>query len=198
MTQRRRLWLLIALGAIGAGVTGAVVWQQQNALPRRLGVVAEGRLYRSGELTPEQLERVAREHGVRRVVSLLNPDVPESVAERAAAERLGIAWENVPLTGDGASAPADRERLRALLLDPNAPPTLVHCAAGANRTGLACGIYRLHHDGWTLQQVMDEMRKYGFKDKAHHENLRQALAAEAELAKHLTETPPGEHPPDGK
>lgn len=191
------MWLLIALGAIGVGATGAVVWQQQNALPKRLGVVAEGKLYRSGELTPAQLERVAREHGVRRIVSLLNPDVPESTAERAAAERLGIAWENVPLTGDGASAPADRERIRALLLDPNAPPTLVHCAAGANRTGLACGIYRLHHDGWTLQQVMDEMRRYGFKDKAHHENLRQALAAEAELATRHAEDAPRPGAPAG-
>jgi len=70
-----------------------------------------------------------------------------------------------------------------VLLDPALRPILVHCAAGVNRTGLAIGMYRLHVEGWTLEQVLEEMRHFGFEDLPKHENLRNALAAEAELAR---------------
>jgi len=85
----------------------------------------------------------------------------------------------VPLTGDGASTPADRARILALLRDANAPPTLVHCAAGVNRTGLAVGLYRLHVQHWPLEKVLAELKQFGFEDQPQHENLRSALATEA-------------------
>ncbi len=153
-----------------------------GALPKRFGVVVEGQLYRCGEITPRQLEHVANEHGIRTVLSLLNPDVPESTAERQAAERIGLRWINVPLPGDGASTPEERARIKAALFDPTATPLLVHCAAGANRTGLAIGMYRMHQQGWSVEQVLEEMRRYGFEDLPKHENLRQALVSEWQVA----------------
>ncbi|MEW6252551.1 MAG: tyrosine-protein phosphatase [Planctomycetota bacterium] len=163
-----------------AGVGGAAWWRSR--LPRRFAVVDQGKLYRGGTLYPGQLARLQGSYGIGRVISLLDSEAPETLGERDAAARLGIAWENVPLPGNGASTPAERDRLRALLLAPGAPPTLVHCAAGVNRTGLAVGMYRLHGQGWTLEQVMAELRATDFEDEPQHESLRQALAAEAELA----------------
>lgn len=169
--------------AVGAALGGgAWAWQSAFGPPKRFGVVETGRIYRSGEITPRQLERVARENGIRTVLSMLDPDDAESVAEREAAERIGLRWLNVPLRGDGSSTAADRDRIRALLLDESNGPMLVHCAAGANRTGLACGMYRLHAQGWTVERVLSEMRDYGFDDLPKHENLRAALRAEAEIA----------------
>ncbi|MFN0135074.1 MAG: fused DSP-PTPase phosphatase/NAD kinase-like protein [Phycisphaerae bacterium] len=180
--SRTRVMLAALLVLAIGGVGGAWVWHEYVSFPKRFGVVHEGRLYRSGEVTPGQLERVAQQRGVKTVLSLLDPAAPESIAERAAAERLGIRWLNVPLTGDGASKPEDREKMRTILLDEANAPLLVHCAAGANRTGLACGMVRLHRDGWTIEQVLDEMRRYSFDDLPKHENLRAALREEAELA----------------
>ena len=179
MTPRhRKVALALALLATFGGAS-AVVWRQPGELPKRFSVVVEGRLYRSGRVTPLQLESLAREHGVQTVLSLLDPAVPESVAEHRAAERLGLRWLNLALPGDGASTPEQRERLKSILFDDAIGPLLVHCAAGANRTGLAVGLYRLHKQAWTLDQVLDEMRSLGFKDRPHHQNLRDALAAEA-------------------
>lgn len=165
---------LIVVVACGA----ALVYLQQGATPKRFGVVEEGRLYRCGEITPRQLEHVARVYGLRSVLSLLDPDTPASVAEREKAEQLGLRWINVPLPGNGASTPEDREKIRAVLFDPAAGPILVHCAAGTNRTGLAIGMYRIHQQAWTVAQVLAEMRRYGFEDLPKHENLRRALATE--------------------
>ena len=178
-TSPRCVCVASAALVVAAAALYGLAW---TGMPKRFGVVEEGRLYRCGEISPRELERVARERGVRTVLSLLNPSVPESVAEREAAERLGLRWINVPLPGNGASTPEQRELIKAVLFDSEAAPLLVHCAAGANRTGLAAGMYRLHRQGWTLEQVLGEMRQYGFEDEEHHENLRQALAAEERMA----------------
>ena len=168
----------VVLLAAYAGVAG--IWWHANRLPRRFAAVVEGQLYRSGEVTPGQLRRLHGEYGIGRVISFLAADYPVTAAERRTAAQLGMQWENVPLPGNGASTSADRQRILALLAEPNAPPTLVHCAAGVNRTGLAVGLYRLQCQEWTAQQVLEELRSHGFEDGPQHENLRQALAAEAE------------------
>lgn len=181
-SRRRVSYGALLTGAIVAALLLAFFWQQANAMPKRFAPVVEGRLYRSGEVSPAQLERLAAQHGIRRIVCLLNPEAPETQAEREAAERLGLEWRNIGLPGNGASTPEERRQILELLTAPDAPPTLVHCAAGTNRTGLAVGLYRLHVQGWTLDEVLDEMRRFEFEDEPHHENLRQALAAEAAQA----------------
>jgi protein tyrosine phosphatase (PTP) superfamily phosphohydrolase (DUF442 family) len=163
--QRARLGLLIALLLVGAAAGGGWYWSE----------VVPGKLYRSGDISPAQLERVAHDLGIKRVISVLDPNVPESVAEREAAQRLGLRWENVPMRGNGESTPADRERILALLKEPDAPTTLVHCSAGTNRTGLAIGLYRIHCEGWTYEQVLEELKRYSFDDLDKHENMREAL-----------------------
>lgn len=180
LSQRRARLALALLAVTASGA--ALVYMQRRATPKRFGVVEEGRLYRCGEITPHELEYVTRKYGLRTVLSLLNPEVPESTAERETAERLGLRWVNVPLPGDGASTPEDRDRIKAVLFDPAAAPFLVHCAAGTNRTGLAIGMYRIHQQGWTTAQVLAEMRRYNFEDLPKHENLRQALATEWQKA----------------
>lgn len=178
----RPLRLALIAGTLAfAAAAGLWTWHETTRLPKRFGVVEAGRLYRSGEVSPAQLEEVAREKGVRTVISLLDPAAPESVAEREAAERLGLTWLNIPLRGDGSSTPEARNRIREILLRADTGPMLVHCAAGSNRTGLACGMWRIHRDGWTVEQVLDEMRRYDFEDLEKHENLRAALRDEQRL-----------------
>ena len=175
----RRLRIAVVLAAVFALVAGGALWWRATLWPRRFAPVVAGHLYRSGEVTPAQLDRLVRDYGIRRVVSLLDASAPVTVAERAAAARLGLEWHNIPLPGDGASTPAERRQILALLSDPNAPPTLVHCAAGTHRTGLAVGLYRLRCQHWPLEQVLAELKQFGFNNLPKHENLRQALVAEA-------------------
>jgi protein tyrosine/serine phosphatase len=168
------LVLVVAAGAVGGGVA----WSQAR-LPKRFAEVVPGKLYRSGEVSASQLAVAHKEHGVRRVISLLDASAAETIAERDAAQRLGLEWYNIPMGGSGQSTPEARRRVLELLADPDAPPTLVHCGAGTNRTGLAIGLYRIHCQGWSLDATLEEMRQYGFRDLAKHEELRAALRAAA-------------------
>jgi protein tyrosine/serine phosphatase len=176
---RRRVWL-IAVAALALAF--GLAWVQSMVLPKRFAAVDPGRLYRAGTVTPAHLKKLSSDYGVRTVLSLLDANAPETIAERAAAEKLGLRWINVPLPGNGASTPEQRERIKQVLFDDSPSGLLVHCAAGTNRTGLAVGMYRMHRQGWTLDQVRAEMRRFDFEDEPHHENLRQALVAEAALA----------------
>lgn len=178
----RRTRLGIALLALTLYLTVAGLWWRSARLPRRLATVVEGQLYRSGLVLPGHLERLQRDYRIGRVVSLLAADAPVTIAERKTARRLGLEWHNIPLRGSGQSTPADRRRILDLLSDSDAPPTLVHCAAGVHRTGLAVALYRLHCQGWGLEQVLDEMRVFGFEDLPKHQALHRALEAEAEAA----------------
>jgi len=186
--------LLAIVAASSAG--GALLWWHAGQWPRRFAIVDAGRLYRSGEVTPQHLARLHHEYGIRRVISLLDPTAAVTCAEREAAQTLGLEWHNVPLPGDGASTPRQRDLLRTLLVQPDSPPTLVHCAAGVNRTGLAVGMYRLHCQGWSLAQVMAELRANDFEDLPKHQNLRDALQAEAQLAE--LAAAPAAHLPDAE
>ncbi len=174
-SNRRLLLIFLLIDAVVVAVVLMLIFSWSQQLPKRFGVVKEGELYRSGEITPKQLANLQREYGIRRIISLLNPSAPESHAERAAADQLGIVWDNVPLRGDGSSTEAERTRILNLIRRPEAGPTLVHCAAGANRTGLAIGLYRIHDEGWGYEQVLAEMRDYDFEDLPKHQNLRDAL-----------------------
>lgn len=192
MRNRYRLAAMIVL--ISAVAAGGMGWWQVVRLPRRFAAVVPGQLYRSGEVLPGQLERLVEEQGIRRIVCLLDPDAALTRAEERAARALGLEWHNIPLPGDGESTPAEREQILALLSDAEAPPTLVHCAAGANRTGLAIGLYRLRYQGWSLEQTLRELRANGFKDLPKHESLRQALAAEAARARPPTPSADADKP----
>jgi hypothetical protein len=178
-----RRWLglaVVAAMAVYAGVAGQ--WWRTHRLPRRFEAVVPGQVYRSGVITPGQLRRLHRDYGIGRVISFLAPDSPLTIAERRTAEELGLQWENVPLPGDGASTPAERQRILALLTEPNAPATLVHCAAGVHRTGLAVGLYRLYCQHWSADGVLGELHAHGVRNGTH-QNLCQALAAEAVAAR---------------
>ncbi|MFH1747136.1 MAG: hypothetical protein ABIG44_08860 [Planctomycetota bacterium] len=183
---RRQFWVLTIISLCMAGIALGLTWHFSTLLPKRFAAVVEGRLYRSGSVSPEQLTRLHELYDIRRVICLLDDQAQITKAEYQAATTLNIEWHNIALPGDGSSTAEDRQRILALLKAPSEGATLVHCAAGSNRTGLAIGLYHLHCDGWSLPQVLEEMRSHGFKDKPHHENLRQALAREAAIAPHST------------
>ena len=172
---------LLAAAALGAGAFATYSWV--TYLPKRFGVVDEGqlKLYRSGDVTPAQLERLHAKYGIGRVICLLNPADPGArdaiLAEHATAERLGMQWIDLPMHGDGTSTPEARAKLVALYRVKDAPPTLVHCSAGVYRAGLAVGLYRIHFQGWTYDQVHAELLQHGFEDTPKHENMRAALRA---------------------
>jgi len=111
---------------------------------RNWGVVAPGRLYRSNHPSPRQLRAAAGRLGIRTVLNLRgHRDTCGSDAlGREAAAELGLRQVDAPLESRGAPH-KDRVLRLAKLFREMPEPVLLHCKSGADRTGLAAGIWLL-------------------------------------------------------
>lgn len=154
------LFVLASLGAAG----WLVVLDRQNRLVwDHWDVVKPGILYRSGQLAGDQLTEAVRRYGIRTVVNFQFGG-KEMEAERSLARRLGVGFVNLPMPGDGFGEEAQFRKVLELTDDPARRPVLVHCARGTCRTGSAVAMYRFERDGWTIEDVADEMKRQTYRD----------------------------------
>lgn len=156
--------LALALALIPASIAGfyAFDWllnaYRAQLLPKNFAAVTPGILYRSGQMRPEHLEQVIAEEGIRTIVCL-NPG--DRAEEAEIARRLGIDYVELPMPGDGRGEATLFHEYLKIVGQPERRPVLVHCAAGAYRTGVAVALYRMVFSGWTAESAMREMAYYG-------------------------------------
>ena len=101
-----------------------------------------GMCYRSGHPSRLLLCR-AKELGVKHILSLRGGhDLPHNIRERELCTKLGLSYENVSMSS---SNPPTKRKLQQLIhtFENFNEPFLMHCKTGADRTGLAAGIYHL-------------------------------------------------------
>lgn len=106
--------------------------------------IKPGRAYRSAQLDATSLELVLGEYQIRTIVNLrgTNEDKPWYQNERRVAEELGVTLVDIPMS-------AQRLPPRDVLLQiydtfvEAEEPILIHCEAGADRTGAASVIWRM-------------------------------------------------------
>jgi protein tyrosine phosphatase (PTP) superfamily phosphohydrolase (DUF442 family) len=124
---------------------------------RNWGVVESGRLYRSNHPTPWQLEQAVRRHGIRTVINLRGhrEACGSDALGRQAAAALGLEHIDAPLESRGAPH-KDRVLRLAGIFSRMTEPGLIHCKSGADRTGLAAGIWLLARGG-TVEAALDQL-----------------------------------------
>src|SRR5439155_4655128 len=106
-------------------------------------VVVPGRVYRSAQLTPAQLERVVRDHDIKTVINLRGrPFSDWYPAEAQTTQALGVSQEDITTSANRLPAPGEVRRLIEIF-DRSEHPILMHCQQGADRTGLAATMYLL-------------------------------------------------------
>lgn len=131
---------------------------RDNVIARNFGVVQEGVLYRAGRLTPSQTRQVVEEKKIRTIIDLgayRGKPVDERNAQRT-AEALGVVRFTFALEGDGSGDPNDYAQALRIIAKPEFQPVLVHCAAGAQRTGVCVIFYREIFQGRSLDEAFAE------------------------------------------
>jgi protein tyrosine phosphatase (PTP) superfamily phosphohydrolase (DUF442 family) len=170
-TPKRSGVRTVVLIGVAAAVIGGAIWLWEDVLedrfiPKRWGVVDQGAVYRSGQLSAALVERTLRDNGIEVVVSL-RPDEPgnkDHEAEQQAVEDLGIDWLVFPLRGDGTGDIANYARAIAAIVEAKrqGEPVVVHCAAGSYRAGGVVAAYRLLVEGADPADVYAEMLDYDY------------------------------------
>jgi protein tyrosine/serine phosphatase len=104
--------------------------------------VVENQCYRSAQLDAAELEAVVKRYGIQTVINLRGPKpgAPWYDQEMRKANELGVAHIDLSMS--------DRKELNfpesvhlIEIMKSARKPMLIHCKAGADRTGLACALY---------------------------------------------------------
>ena len=141
-------------------------WEEhlgERLIPKNFGVVEDGAIYRAGNLSAPMYEKVVEERGVRTVIDFGGYlDYPETFDRiKALDERLGVERFLLPVGGDATGDPNRYVEALRIMGDESRGPFLVHCAAGAQRTGMCILLHRVINEGWTVAEAYEETRSYG-------------------------------------
>ena len=184
------LVIILILAIVGGGIW----WWSENRhrfSPKRWGVVVPGSIYRSGQLDQGLVAETLEENGID-VILCLRPhesDQDDHLAEREAASRLGIEMLEFDLSGDG-TGNLEHFVTAVMAMDDihrRGDQALVHCAAGAYRTGVAVSFYRLLIEGADPATIRPELLSYGWREKSDDKLIDYLNDNMSEMARRLNE-----------
>ncbi len=117
-------------------------------LARNFHEVDPGKLYRSAQLSEDELKDVIAQYGIKTIINLQGkrPGQEWYETEQKVTQEFNVQMVNVEMAV--ASIPKRFEFLKLLEAYKNAErPILVHCRAGSDRTGEAVAIYQMEYMG---------------------------------------------------
>jgi protein-tyrosine phosphatase len=180
----------VPLIVIGLAIGAWFGFIKNHVIPKKFGVVVPGHIYRSGQISSTLIKKVLTKHNIRVIVNLSSYDADNSDkrAEENAVKELNIQVSRFKMSGNGTGDVNDYAD--AVIAIANAEkqnlPVLVHCSAGAMRTGGVIATYRLLVQKMDPNIVEDEIEKYGcaIDDKpVLHSFLNNNMAAFASRLK---------------
>jgi protein tyrosine phosphatase (PTP) superfamily phosphohydrolase (DUF442 family) len=172
----------IAVAAIALGAFVLWRWGTGN-----FGVVVAGRVFRAGQMSPDQLVRTIREYHVHTVLNLrgCNPGQPWYTAERRAVLDAGVTHIDMSLASDQW---VSRAQAKAVLdtLGSCSYPVLIHCEWGAERTGLLSAFVELDRAGGSPESARRQFSpwylflptKHGLVMRSHVDAYRAWLRSQ--------------------
>src|SRR5690349_3384819 len=136
--------------------------------------VENNKLYRSKTLSKEKLEHYIQKHNIRTILNLRAYSETDQwyKDEKEIANKYNIPLISIPLGFDGFPT---QEQIKSILhvFETAELPLLVHCKAGADRTGLVSALWVLEKMKGNLEKALNELsRKF-----AHEKYLHQSMHA---------------------
>lgn len=125
------------------------------------------KMFRSSQPTPWQLKRIVKRYGIKTVLNLRGekPQSPVYALEAEACEDAGVRLVSTEIFSRDIPTP---ERLEALkkIYESCEYPVLMHCKAGADRTGLAATLYLYWMENQPLSAI-DQLKFFPYGHILH-------------------------------
>jgi len=175
--------LLAVAGVVAAAALLWVYAARPNLVPKNFGVVDEGRIYRSGQLTPSAMRRVVEKYHIKTVIDLGSYWDLDRLADPRGEERnqrvadaLRVKRYVMHLYGDGTGNLNWYVHALRIMNDPARQPVLVHCGAGSERTSVACILYEQMHGTLTNAEGVERARAFRH-NPGRNPHVREVLDA---------------------
>lgn len=172
MSRSLRIALIVLIVTLlVGGPIGHAFYRQANF--KRVRVVKEGVLYRSGQLSEQALKQLIHDYGIKTVITLRDSAVPGTPPPDQAEENYCIAQEInyyriapkrwVPVDGQ---IPAQEgvKKFCEVMDNPANYPVLMHCWGGVHRTGAFCAVYRMEYERWSNKDAIEELLNSGYRE----------------------------------
>ena len=142
MTVLRRAAMVLAGSVLTLG-SACGVWAGYLRLTGNIHEIEPG-VYRTGQLSADTLSALIHHDGIRTVLNLRgdNPGKGWFDAEARAVRAAGADLVSIPLSANHEPDAATLGRLVSSL-ETSPRPLLIHCEAGADRSGLAAALYEI-------------------------------------------------------
>jgi protein tyrosine/serine phosphatase len=140
--SKTRLLLFSALAVVLLPLAAVGGYLGYLQLSGNFHTVIENQLYRSGQPSAAALDDYVHRYGIKTVLNLrgANPKAGWYEEEVAESARLGIAHADFRMSASRELTSAEADKLEAMMRS-LPKPLLIHCQAGADRSGLASAIY---------------------------------------------------------
>lgn len=155
-SRRKRTRLILGLiAAVVFGVPGGY-YLVVTFITGNFHAVVPGEIYRSRQPKPGDLTRWTEQVGLQSVLCLRGDEYPQAERERAEAAELGLDYRTVR-----SSAHRQLSRYEAIdfieQIEQMPKPLLIHCRAGADRTGTASVIAAMAFGGQDYAAAIEQM-----------------------------------------
>ena len=160
MLWLRRFGLTVGILAAAAAAGG---WAGYLRLTGNFRPIEPGVIYRSGQLSGPQFADRIEENGIRTIINLRgdNTGQPWYEAEVKASKAAGVYHVDFPLSAGRELTDDQVTHLTGLLRD-SPRPVLIHCEAGADRSGVASALYKLLVAKRPTQEASEQLSfRYG-------------------------------------
>lgn len=134
--------------------------------------VQKNKIYRSKQLTPKKLNFYIKKYDIKNVINLRgeNPGKKWWEQEKEITQKNNTNFYNISLS---AARLPNKENIIYLLklYDKLNEPILIHCRGGADRTGMACALWRLYKEK-TNKKIAKKQLSLRFR---HSKNKNPAM-----------------------
>lgn len=123
-------------------------------------VVVPGKIYRSALLKPDEVRYIVDTYNIKTIISMAGDVTPDYMSFFDAVATENVMHVKVLLSSKQKPSDADVTKIQTVLHSATNQPVLIHCGAGADRTGWMIGMHRLLWDKWKWPRVKKEMEKH--------------------------------------
>ena len=142
MCRNIKFWSICAAAVVGTVVFALAIYAGFLQITGNFHTVIPGELYRSAQPTPAKIFEYHRRYDIKTIINLRGPNQGAQwyKDEVAASNQLRITHIDFNMSAGRELTVADAKSLITIFRKAQ-KPVLLHCRAGADRSGLASALY---------------------------------------------------------